>query len=46
MFRLMKKNIKECKNNKRNTFIIKIFMKSVIIIDYDNSSTIVYGVIF
>ena len=41
------KNIQECKNNERNTFIIKISMKIVITIDYDNnSSTVIYGVIF
>ena len=37
------KNIRECNNNERNTFIIKISMKIVIIIDYDNNfSTVVY----
>ena len=41
------KNIQECKNDERNTFITKIYMKIFIIIDYDNnSSTVVYGVIF
>ena len=42
-----RKNSQECTNNERNAFIIKITVKIVIIIDYDNnSSTVVYGVIF
>ena len=40
----MDKNNQECKNNERHTFTIKISMKIIIIIDYDNNySKVVYG---
>ena len=40
----MKKTTQEYKNNEHHTFIIKISMKILIIINYDNNySTVVYG---
>ena len=43
----MDKKNPRMQNYEKNNFIIKISMKIVIIIDYNNnSSTVVYGVIF